>query len=83
VQSVPITTTALSSNPARGEVYSIKHYVIKFVNDFREVGAFLRVLRFPVAKKTDRHDIIEIMLKVTLNTINKAKPTIYSTIFHG
>jgi hypothetical protein len=32
-QSVPITTNVVSSNPAHGEVYSIQHYVIKFVND--------------------------------------------------
>jgi hypothetical protein len=30
-----------------GEVYSIQQYVIKFVSDLRQVGGFLRVLRFP------------------------------------
>jgi hypothetical protein len=30
VQSVPITTKVVSSNPAHGEVYSMLHYVIKF-----------------------------------------------------
>ena len=30
LQSVPITTNVVSSNPAHGEVYSIQHYVIKF-----------------------------------------------------
>ena len=30
-----------------GKVYSIQHYVIKFVNDLRQVGGFLWVLRFP------------------------------------
>jgi hypothetical protein len=29
VQSVPITTNVVSSNPVHGEVYSIQHYVIK------------------------------------------------------
>jgi hypothetical protein len=29
MQSVPITTKVVSSNPARGEVYSIQQYVIK------------------------------------------------------
>ena len=29
------------------EVYSIQHFVIKFVSDFQQVGGFLRVLRFP------------------------------------
>jgi hypothetical protein len=47
VQSVPITTKVVSSNPVHGEVYSIEHYVIKFVSDLRHVGGFLRVLRFP------------------------------------
>ena len=37
----------VSSNPVHGEVYSIQHYVIKFVSDLRQVGGFLRVLRFP------------------------------------
>jgi hypothetical protein len=36
----------------------IKHYVIKFVSDLRQVGGFLWVLRFP-----------EIYLKVAFNTI--------------
>jgi hypothetical protein len=30
-----------------GEVYSIQHYVIKFVSDLWQVSGFLRVLRFP------------------------------------
>jgi hypothetical protein len=29
-----------ATNPANGEVYSIQHYVIKFVNDFKQVGGF-------------------------------------------
>ena len=37
----------LSSNPVHGEVYSIQHYVIKFVSNLRQVGYSLRVLRFP------------------------------------
>ena len=37
VQSVPITTKVVSSNPAHGEVYSIQHYVIKFVSDLSVV----------------------------------------------
>jgi hypothetical protein len=31
MQPVPITTKVVSSNPGHGEVYSIQHYVIKFV----------------------------------------------------
>jgi gamma-glutamylcyclotransferase (GGCT)/AIG2-like uncharacterized protein YtfP len=40
VQSVPITTKVVSSNAVHGEVYSIQHYVIKFVSDLRQVGGF-------------------------------------------
>ena len=47
VQSVPITTKVVSSNPVHCEVYSIQHYVIKFVSDLRQLGGFLRVLQFP------------------------------------
>jgi hypothetical protein len=47
VQSVPITTKVVSANPVHGEVYSIQHYVIKFVSVLRQVGGFLQVLRFP------------------------------------
>jgi hypothetical protein len=31
------------SNPAHGEVYSIQHYVIKFVSDLQQVGGFLKI----------------------------------------
>ena len=44
-------------------VYSIQHYVMKFVGDLRQVGGFLH------HTKTDHHDITEILLKVALNTI--------------
>jgi len=47
MQSVSIITNVVSSNPACGEVYSMQHYVIKFVNELRQVGGFLWVLRFP------------------------------------
>ena len=46
-----------------GEVYSIQHYVIKFVG-FSGYSAW-----FPPPIKTDRHDIAEIFLKVALITI--------------
>jgi len=53
VQSVPITTKILSSNPVHGEVYSIQHYLIKFVSHLRQVGSFLWVPRFlPPTKLT-------------------------------
>jgi hypothetical protein len=42
-------------NPAYGELYSIQHYLIKFVSGFLCV--------------TDHHDTTEIFFKVALNTI--------------
>jgi hypothetical protein len=54
-----------------GEVYSIQHYVIKFVGDLRQVGGFLH----------DSHDITEIMLKVSLNTITLTLIPCYITMF--
>jgi len=48
MQSVPITIKLLCSNPSHGEVYSIQHYVIKFVSDLRQVGGFLRILLFAI-----------------------------------
>jgi hypothetical protein len=47
LQSMPITTEVVSLSPVHGEVYSMYHYVIKFVIDLRQVSGFLRVLRFP------------------------------------
>ena len=63
----PITTEVVSSNSARCEVYSIQHYVIKFVSDLRQFGVFLR---FPPPIKLTT-TIYEILLKVALNTINQ------------
>ena len=47
VQSVPITIKVVSSNPTHGEMYSIQHYVIKFVSDLRQFGGFLWALQYP------------------------------------
>ena len=46
MQSVSITTQAVSSNPAHGEAYLIQLYVIKFVSDLRQICGFLRGLWF-------------------------------------
>jgi len=44
MQPVPITTDVeFESRSGQG----VQHYVIKFVSDLRQVGGFLRVLRFP------------------------------------
>jgi len=34
-----------STNPANGEMYTVQHYAIKFVNDLQQVGGFLWVLQ--------------------------------------
>ena len=49
------TTCAISTchhkccefDPVHGKVYSIQHYIQKFVSNLRQVSDFLRVLRFP------------------------------------
>jgi hypothetical protein len=42
-----VESKVVSSNQVHGEVYSIPHYVIKFIYDLRQVGGFLRVFQFP------------------------------------
>ena len=69
MQSVPITTKVVSQNPIHGVVYSIQLYVIKFVSDWQHVGSFLQVSLVFSTSKTYCQDIIEILLKVALNTI--------------
>ena len=66
---MPITTNVVSSNPAQGEVYSIQLYVIKLVSDF--VAGRWPSLGPTVSSinNTNRHDIVEILLKVALNTM--------------
>ena len=71
VQSMSITTKFVSSSSVHSEVYSIQHYVIKFVSDLRQVGGFLQVQTVSSTNKLRRHDIAEIFLKVALNTINQ------------
>ena len=61
--------------PRSGEVYSIQHYVIKFVSDLRQVGWFSPGTPVTSTNKTYLHDITEILLKVEISTINQTKPT--------
>ena len=56
MQSVPITTNVVSSNPAQ----AMQHYVIKLVSDLGKVGVFPGT-PVPSINKTDRHDITEIL----------------------
>jgi hypothetical protein len=66
IQSVPITTDVVSSNHAHGEVYSIQHYVIKFINHRSVVS---RGTPVSSTNKTDCDDIAEILLTVALSII--------------
>ena len=65
---MPITTKVVSSNSVQGEVYSIQHYVIKFVSDLRQSVVFSGFL-YQSVKLTAT--ITEILLNAELNTINQ------------
>ena len=56
VQSLPSTTKGVCLDPADGKMYSIQHYVIKFVSDFRKVNGFLRVSWFPPSIKLSQYN---------------------------
>jgi len=62
---VPISTKIVSSNPVHGEVYSIQHYMIKFVSDLRQVRGFFPGTPVSSTNKADSPDITAILLKVT------------------
>jgi chromosomal replication initiation ATPase DnaA len=47
----------------------VQHYVIKFVNDLRQVGGLISLVSS--TNKTDHHDITETLMKVALNTIKQ------------
>ena len=74
MQSVPITTNVLCSNPAHSEVYLMQHYMIKFVSDFWQDRLFYPCTLVSSSNKNDRHDITETLLKVALNTITLTLP---------
>ena len=71
VQSVPLTTNAMVSNPVHSQVYSTQHYVTMFVSDSVALCRQFSpgTLVSPI-NKTDCHDITEILLKVALNNKN-------------
>ena len=70
---MPITTEGVSSKLGHGELFSIQHYVMKFVSDLQQLDGFL-VIPDSSTNKDDRHDINEILWKVALSTIKKTKP---------
>ena len=75
VKSVHITTSVVSSNPDNGEVYSIQHYVIKFVSDLQQVVVFTRYSGFylPI--------LLTAMLKVALHIIALSHASIFFSSF--
>ena len=47
---------------AHSEVYSIQHYVIKFVSDLRQISGFspgIPLSSTNISNKTDHHNIVE------------------------
>jgi hypothetical protein len=61
------TICAISLNPVHGEVYSIQHYMIKFVSTFDRLEDFLGY------SSVLNHDITDTLLKASLNTITQSK----------
>jgi hypothetical protein len=51
---VPIPTKVVSSNPVYSEVYSIQHYVLKFVSDLRQADVFPPGTPVSSTNKSDR-----------------------------
>ena len=68
MQSVPITTNVVTSNPAqmRCTWYNI---TCDKVCQWLTTGSWFSPCTPVLANRTDRHDITEILLKVALNTI--------------
>jgi hypothetical protein len=64
----------------------MQHYVIKFVSDLRQVGGFLRLLRFPPPIKLTPPPpppVTEILLKVALNSLTPFYIAILYSIFNS
>ena len=69
-----ITINVVSSNSAHDEVYSIQHYVIKFIKLLATGRWFSPGTPVSSTNKTHRHDKTNILLKVASNTINLNHP---------
>jgi hypothetical protein len=53
--------------------------VINLFSELQPVGGFLQFPPVCSTNKADRHDIVEILLKVLLNTIARIPPIILNT----
>jgi len=73
-------TKIVSSNPVHGKVYSIQHYVIKFVSDLLKVGVFfLSVTPVSYTNKTDHRDVTNIVESGVKHHKLNLKPNILSS----
>ena len=74
LQSVPITTNVVSSNPAQSRCirYNIMWWSVSVTCDRSVIFSGTPVSS---TNKTDSHDIPKILLKVALNTITLIPPT--------
>ena len=73
VQSVSITTKVISLNLSHGKVYSIQHYVIRFISDLWQSCGFLWIFQFPPPiKLTPRYNwnIVESGVKHLMSVHN-------------
>ena len=74
MQTVHISTNAVSSNPAHGDVYSIQHLLGNQVCQCLVTGRWFSTDTSGSSTiTTDHHDIIEILLKVAIKTINQPR----------
>jgi hypothetical protein len=70
MQSMPIITKVVSSNPTHGKVYSTQHYVKQLICQWLVIDRLFSSGTLVASNNyTDRHFITEILLKVALNTI--------------
>ena len=51
LQNIPDVAVVVVITWWLNRMYSMQHYVIKFVSDLRQVGGFLRILRYPPSIK--------------------------------
>jgi hypothetical protein len=75
MQSVPITTDPVGSNPAQ---VRCKTLCDKVVSDLRQVGGFLRVLRFPPPIKLTATLSIKALVDHLLSMLNKQGKIIHN-----
>ena len=76
-----MTTSVVSSNPDHCRVYSIQHYVIKFVSDLRQVSYFIHTPFLHTFSFVGRYDTIPAQGKHIDKQDSKNNQTY--TLFYG